>query len=81
ALFSGLLSYLAGQTKLDGRFIEEHTAGFEGALERARQIAPDIAATARATGLTEADVQAFFELFARTKRVVTAFSQGANQSA
>src|SRR5436305_2051310 len=81
ALFSGLLSYLAGQTKLDGRFIEEHTAGFEGALERARQIAPDIAATARATGLAEADVQTFFELFARTKRVVTAFSQGANQSA
>ena len=81
ALFSGLLTYLAGQGKLDGRFIAEHTAGFEGALERARQIAPDVAATARATGLAEADVQAFFDLFARTERVVTGFSQGANQSA
>ncbi|GMA73879.1 hypothetical protein GCM10025880_02960 [Methylorubrum aminovorans] len=76
ALFSGLLVHLAGMGKLDLRFIEAHTAGFEGALERARQIAPDIAATARATGLAEADVQAFFELFARTKRVVTGFSQG-----
>ncbi|TXM87504.1 molybdopterin-dependent oxidoreductase, partial [Methylobacterium sp. WL122] len=39
------------------------------------------AATAAATGLSEADVSAFFDLFAGTKRVVTAFSQGANQSA
>lgn len=81
ALFSGLLVHLAGTAKLDLRFIEEHTAGFEGALERARQIAPDVAATARATGLAEAEVQAFFDLFARTKRVVTGFSQGVNQSA
>ena len=81
ALFSGLLVHLAGAGKLDLRFIEEHTAGFEGALERARQIAPDAAATARATGLAEADVQAFFALFAKTRKVVTGFSQGVNQSA
>lgn len=81
ALFSGLLVHLAGQGKLDLRFIEEHTAGFEGALERARQIAPDAATTARATGLAEADVEAFFALFARTQKVVTGFSQGVNQSA
>ena len=46
-----------------------------------RSIAPDIAATAAATGLSEADVGQFFTLFARTKRVVTGFSQGVNQSA
>ncbi|MFY9294444.1 MAG: molybdopterin-dependent oxidoreductase [Methylorubrum rhodinum] len=81
ALFSGLLVHLANAGKLDVRFIEEHTAGFEGAIERARQIAPSAAATAQATGLAEADVQAFFDLFAKTQKVVTGFSQGVNQSA
>ncbi|GJE28977.1 nitrate reductase [Methylobacterium organophilum] len=81
ALFSGLLVHLAATGKLDPRFIKEHTAGFDGAIERARQIAPDVAATAAATGLAEADVAAFFALFAETKRVVTCFSMGVNQSA
>ncbi|SFK39119.1 nitrate reductase [Methylorubrum salsuginis] len=81
ALFSGLLVHLAGAGKLDLRFIEEHTAGFDGAIERARQIAPNVATTAQATGLTEAEVQAFFDFFAKTQKVVTGFSQGVNQSA
>ena len=81
ALFSGLLVHLAETGRLDARFIAEHTAGFDGALERARQIAPTLAATARATGLAPADVQTFFDLFSATERVVTGFSQGANQSA
>ncbi|WP_232630895.1 nitrate reductase [Methylobacterium sp. Leaf118] len=81
ALFSGLLVHLADAGLCDARFIAEHTAGFDGALERARQIAPTVAATAQATGLATSDVQAFFDLFANTPRIVTAFSQGANQSA
>ncbi|WP_019904325.1 nitrate reductase [Methylobacterium sp. 77] len=81
ALFSGLLVHLASAGALDYRFVLDHTTGFDGALERARSIAPDIAATAVATGLSEAEVGQFFALFTRTKRVVTAFSQGVNQSA
>lgn len=81
ALFSGLLVHLADSGALDDRFVAEHTAGFDAAIDRARQIAPSAAATAEATGLAEADVARFFELFARTERVVTGFSQGANQSA
>ena len=81
ALFSGLLVHLADTGAADRAFVDEHTAGLDAALERARAIAPSLAATAAATGLPEADVARFFELFARTKRVVTAFSQGANQSA
>ena len=81
ALFSGLLVHLADHGALDPRYIAEHTAGFEPALERARQIAPSIAATAAATGLTEAEVETFFTLFRATPRVVTATSQGVNQSA
>ena len=81
ALFSGLLVHLAGSRALDGRFVADHTNGFEGAVDRARSIGPDAAATAAATGLEEADVARFFALFAATERVVTCFSQGVNQSA
>ncbi|GEO98260.1 nitrate reductase [Methylobacterium haplocladii] len=81
ALFSGLLVHLAGQGAVDRAYVAEHTAGFDAALERAHTIAPTIAATAAATGLSEADIGRFFALFTRTRRVVTCFSQGVNQSA
>ncbi|GEP05475.1 nitrate reductase [Methylobacterium oxalidis] len=81
ALFSGLLVHLAEAGALDDLFIAEHTAGFEAALDRARAIAPTPAAAAAATGLPEAEIGRFYDLFTRTRRVVTAFSQGANQSA
>ena len=48
---------------LDYRYIDAHTVGFENALARARAIAPDLAATARLTGLPAADVARFFDLF------------------
>src|ERR1700724_381316 len=63
ALFSGLLVQLADTGALDHGYIERHTAGFEDALVRARNIAGSIAATALATGLAERDVADFFQLF------------------
>jgi len=81
ALFSGLLVHLAERNALDYRFISAHTSGFENALVRARELAPDLKATALATGLSETDVLAFFDMFLRTPRAVTCFSQGVNQSA
>ena len=81
ALFCGLLAYLADNGHLDERYIAAHTTGFAEALARAREIAPDIAATAAATGLNEKDVVNFFKLFAAKPRSVTCFSQGVNQSA
>jgi assimilatory nitrate reductase catalytic subunit len=80
-LFSGLLVYLAENGRLDEIFIKAHTQNFEGALSRAREIAPTVAATAAATRLSHLDVERFFELFAATERVVTLYSQGVNQSA
>src|SRR6202012_5053354 len=62
-------------------YIEHHTSGFDEALTRARQIAGSTAATALATGLSEADVAVFFQMFRSTERVVTLYSQGVNQSA
>jgi assimilatory nitrate reductase catalytic subunit len=81
ALFSGLLVHLADTGALDHDYIECHTSGFEEALARARNIAGSIGATALATGLSEQDVAAFFQMFGNTPRVVTLYSQGVNQSA
>jgi assimilatory nitrate reductase catalytic subunit len=81
ALFSGLLVHLADNGMLDRAYIERYTSGFDEALARSRSIAGSVAATSLATGLSEPDVAAFFQLFAATPRVVTLYSQGVNQSA
>jgi assimilatory nitrate reductase catalytic subunit len=81
ALFAGLLVHLADHGALDRDYIERYTSGFDEALARGRSIAGSAAATALATGLSEQDVTAFFQLFAATPRVVTLYSQGVNQSA
>ncbi|MEH2496499.1 assimilatory nitrate reductase catalytic subunit [Bradyrhizobium sp. AZCC 1678] len=81
ALFSGLLVYLADNGALDRDYIERYTFGFDDAIARARSMAGSVSATALATGLSEQDVAAFFQMFASTERVVTMYSQGVNQSA
>jgi assimilatory nitrate reductase catalytic subunit len=81
ALFSGLLVHLADRLALDYEYADAHTSGLPEALARAREIAPDAAATAKAAGLAEADVVQFFEMFRVTPNTVTCFSQGVNQSA
>ncbi len=81
ALFGGLLVHLSDTGALDRDYIDRHTSGFEEVLARARGMAGSVAATALATGLTEADVADFFQMFRNTPRVVTLFSQGVNQSA
>src|SRR5476651_1011069 len=78
ALFCGLLVHLADTGALDCPYIAAHTDGFDEALARARGIAGSTAATALATGLAEADVVTFFQMFRDTPRVVTLFSQGVN---
>jgi assimilatory nitrate reductase catalytic subunit len=79
-LFSGLFVYLADQGFADKAYIAAHTENFDAALNSARAIAPDIQSVALSCGLTAADVANFFDLWARTERVVTLYSQGVNQS-
>jgi assimilatory nitrate reductase catalytic subunit len=81
ALFCGLLVYLADNGALDRDYIDRYTSGFDEAIARARSVAGSVGATALATGLSEHDVATFFQMFARTPRVVTMYSQGVNQSA
>lgn len=80
-LFAGLLVHLAANGLIDGGYVARHVAGYDEALANAREIAPGIAAVAEKTGLTPADIAAFYELWAGTPAVVTAWSQGVNQSA
>jgi len=79
-LFCGLLIHLVGVGAIDRNYIDECTTGLESVLQQSRQIAPTLEATSALTGLRESDVASFFEMFAETERVVTAFSQGVNQS-
>jgi assimilatory nitrate reductase catalytic subunit len=79
-LFNGLLAWLFERGFANSEFIESSTNGIAEALAAARVASMDVAATAQACGLDIACVQQFFELFASTEKVVTAFSQGVNQS-
>ncbi|CDX17682.1 Nitrate reductase [Mesorhizobium sp. ORS 3324] len=80
-LFNGLLAHLVQAGKIDAAFVRDHTSGFDAAAALAGADAPLIARVAKGCGLTPADVQAFYDLFAETKRTVTVYSQGVNQSA
>ncbi len=80
-LFAGLLVHLAEHSLTDATYLARHASGFEAVLENARGIAPDIAAVSARTGLSTADIAAFYALWAGTPAVVTAWSQGVNQSA
>jgi assimilatory nitrate reductase catalytic subunit len=79
-LFAGLLSYLHQHGHVDSAFIARHTTNASEALAVAHAQAGDLNAVAAACGVDVARIREFYELFARTERVVTAFSQGVNQS-
>jgi assimilatory nitrate reductase catalytic subunit len=78
ALFNGLFRHLYGAGQIDGKFIREHTDNFSATLMAANEWSA--AKTANACGLTQAELEEFFALFARYEKVVTAFSMGVNQS-
>jgi assimilatory nitrate reductase catalytic subunit len=79
-LFNGLLVFLAENGQVDRAYVDAHTQGWEEALEAARAGGGELAATALACGLDIAELRSFYELFAQTPAVITAFSQGVNQS-
>ncbi len=74
ALFNGLLTYLADAKKLDASYIEEHVNGCAEAIAAARH------SEGSDTGLTDATLQQFYQMWAGTDKVVTVYSQGVNQS-
>ena len=78
ALFNGLLAHLWRTGSADLGFVAGATAGLDAAL-RAAEIST-LAEVCASTGLDEAALRRFYELFAAKPRTVTAFSQGVNQS-
>lgn len=80
ALFDGLLVHLYQQDRLDAEFLEQHVAGFWPAYRAAKDITPNVPAVAARTGLPESDIAEFYGLWGRTRKVVTVYSQGVNQS-
>ena len=79
ALFNHLLAEIERNGAIDAGYVDRFTQGFDAALETARNTS--LAACARDTGLGEHDIIAFVEMFVKTERTVTVFSQGVNQSA
>ena len=79
ALMNGLLAYCREAGVLDQDFLDAHVAAPEGFWEALEEGA-DLWSTAASCDLPPADLRAFYELFARTPRTVTLFSQGINQS-
>lgn len=78
ALFNGLLAFLKETAALDHAYIAKHTNGFDEALEAAGPC--DIAAISKTTGLPKQDIATFYSMVARTRKTVTVYSQGVNQS-
>lgn len=74
ALFSGLLTEIVAREAWDRQFVADHVDGFDGAIATARQV--DLVAT----GLAPDDLEAFYNMWIGTKKVVTVYSQGVNQS-
>ncbi|NVK13179.1 MAG: molybdopterin-dependent oxidoreductase [Rhodobacteraceae bacterium] len=73
ALFNRLLAALREGGALDADYLQ-HVEGLGGALDAAA------AEDASVTGLSEGELKAFCDLWMRTEKVVTVFSQGVNQS-
>ncbi|QBY02740.1 nitrate reductase [Rhodophyticola sp. CCM32] len=73
ALFNGLLAAICQADALDAGYLT-HVEGAEAACAAA--VADDPAAT----GLTKAEIDAFYRLWVGTEKAVTIFSQGVNQS-
>ncbi|BBN59947.1 nitrate reductase [Hydrogenovibrio marinus] len=79
ALFNGLLNYLVTNDAVDTDYIKLFTEGFEDALAAASG-QNGIAEVAEQCDVSEQDLAQWFAWFAESRKVVTLYSQGVNQS-
>lgn len=78
-LFNGLINFLETGGALDDSFIGQHCDGAAETLAAAAGCGLD--AVASKTGVSTAQLNDFYSLFASTEKVVSFYSQGINQSA
>lgn len=79
-LFSGLLGYLAKEEHLNTTYIDQFTEGFDGALVSALQQFESLEAIAAHCDVDKSKLETFYDLFSKTEKVITFYSQGVNQS-
>jgi assimilatory nitrate reductase catalytic subunit len=78
ALFAGLLDHLDRMGLGGGDYVESYTSGLDDALQAARECG--FPGALSATRLPAEQLREFYTLWSRSERVVTAYSQGVNQS-
>ncbi|MCB1797140.1 MAG: molybdopterin-dependent oxidoreductase, partial [Candidatus Competibacteraceae bacterium] len=78
ALFGGLLRWLVEHDAIDANYVMRHTSGFTEASRQVACLTPW--RVAETTGVSQAEIERFYRLFTATRRTVTAYSQGVNQS-
>lgn len=78
ALFNGLLHHLAQEGHVDEAYVAQHTTGFTEALMACQHTS--LSELAEVTGVSTLQLRLFFQWFANTRKVVTCYSQGVNQS-
>jgi len=80
-LWNGLLAELIRRGAVDRAYVAAHVSGFEAVEAALGQADQSPAAVAADCGVAQADLEAFYALFAATPRTVSLFSMGSNQSA
>ena len=80
-LWNGLLANLIGRGAIDRGYIAAHVNNFEQVMVKLAEDDQSSSAVAGDCGVPEADLLAFYDLFAAHPRTVSLFSMGANQSA
>ena len=74
ALFNGLLAEISRRGAVDQDYVTSHVDGFDAALAVAQSSNP------ADTGLSQKDIQTFYDIWIGSQKVVTIYSQGVNQS-
>ncbi|MBB1444191.1 nitrate reductase [Pseudoalteromonas sp. SG43-3] len=78
ALYNGLLNYLNEHNHLDTQFIDQHTNGFESALQEAQKWSCE--AVSDFCDIAIEQVTEFYALFANSPSAISFYSMGINQS-
>ncbi|OUS05135.1 nitrate reductase [Rhodobacterales bacterium 52_120_T64] len=74
ALFNGLLVEIDKRGAVDQEYLDAHVNGFDASIAMAKT------SDSADTGLSDADLRSFYDLWIGAEKVVTLFSQGVNQS-
>lgn len=80
ALFNGLLRYCMDNGELSRDYIAQHTQGFEQLAHAVKSPDYCVAALSEHLQLNQELLSKFYRWFAKTKKAVTLFCQGVNQS-